>query len=302
MRVAHSSNAKTLPISSDYRDCLLSVSRNDLINFVEEISIPRHFTYNPRNNRRVADFIVSELKSFGYDPHLQGQFSNVVALNPNVKSDKMILVGAHYDSVPNCPGADDNASAVAALLACAKAISKFAPQLPICFVAFNCEEDGLIGSDDFVSNYLAKTNLKIGQVHILEMIGYATDEPNSQSLPANLPIKIPTVGNFLGIMGNQKSRGLVDNVLNLGKSYLPEFPVIGLKLYLGVENLIPDLGRSDHLPFWKKGIPALMWTDTADFRNPHYHKLTDTPETLNYSFLQKVTQLLLLQVLSFGEK
>lgn len=302
MKVLHSAAAKTVQKKSDYENCLNSISETDLKKFVEEISIPRHFKYNARNNKIIAEWISSQLTTFGYETHFQGKFSNFVALNPNAKSDSVILIGAHYDSVPNCPGADDNGSAVAALIACAKAISEFALDLPVCFVAFNCEEDGLIGSQDFVEKYLSQSNLKIKQVHILEMIGYATDKPDSQSIPTNMPIKIPSVGNFLGVMGNQNSRGLVDEILKLGKSYLPELPVLGLKLYLGVEKLVPDLGRSDHLPFWQKGIPAIMWTDTVDFRNPNYHRLTDTPETLNYLFLQKVTQLLLLQILKFNDE
>ncbi|MBX7171976.1 MAG: M28 family peptidase [Pyrinomonadaceae bacterium] len=298
MKVIPSSEAKTLKTKASLQNCLDSISEFELNEIVETISIPRHFKYNSSNNKQVADWIFAQFSSFGYETHFQGKFSNVVALNPLAKSDFVILIGAHYDSVPNCPGADDNGSAVAGLIACAKAISKFAPHLPVCFVAFNCEEDGLVGSQDFVENYLSQSNLKIKQVHILEMIGYSTDKPNSQTSPANLPIKIPSVGNFLGIMGNQSSKNLVDEVLNLGKSYLPELTVLGLKLFLGIEKLVPDLGRSDHLPFWQKGIPALMWTDTADFRNPNYHRLTDTPETLNYTFLKKVTQLLLLQALN----
>ena len=125
MKVIHSSSAKTLSINSNYQDCLLSVSRNELINIVEEISIPRHFKYNAKNNQTVAEYIFSQLSDFGYETHVQGQYSNVVAFNPNIRTDKLILVGAHYDSVPNCPGADDNGSAVASLLACAKAISEF---------------------------------------------------------------------------------------------------------------------------------------------------------------------------------
>ncbi len=301
MRIKHSSKSKSLQLNQNLQEQINSITETELIEIVEQISIPRHFTYNAKNNKQIADWIFSQLSSFGYETHFQGKYSNVVAFNRNTNSDEVILIGAHYDSVPNCPGADDNASAVASLLTCAKAVSKFAPDVPICFVAFNCEEDGLIGSDDFVATYLAETNLKIKQVHILEMIGYSTDEPDSQTLPANLPIKIPTIGNFLGIMGNKNSLGAVDDVLALGKTYLPEFPVVGLKIYLGVEKLVPDLGRSDHLPFWEKNIPALMWTDTAEFRNPNYHKLSDTPETLNYSFLRKVTQLLLLQVMKYNE-
>jgi hypothetical protein len=90
---------------------------------------------------------------------------------------------------------------------------------------------------------------------------------------------------------------LVQEVLATAKTYTPELPVYGLKLYAGVERLIPDLARSDQEPFWRVGVPALMWTDTADFRNPHYHQTTDTPDTLDYDFLRRVTQLLVAQVL-----
>ena len=298
MRVVHSSEASSSPINPTFQSHLLSLSENELIKIVEKIAIPRHFRSNAGNNKYIAGWIFSQLSSFGYETLFQGSYSNIVAFNPNTKSSSLILVGAHYDSIPNCPGADDNASAIASLIVCAKAVAEFAPNVPVCFVAFNCEEDGLIGSRDFVSSYLSESNLKINQVHILEMVGYATEKPNTQSLPPGLPIKIPTVGNFLGIMENQNSLNVVDSILALAKSYLPEFPVIGLKLSLGAEKLVPDLGRSDHLPFWEKRIPAIMWTDTSEFRNPNYHKLSDTPDTLNYSFLKKVTQLLLLQILA----
>lgn len=302
MRVIHSSTSNSVSLNIDYQKALLSVSKDELIEIVDKIAIPRHQKFNAKNNKRVADWIFSQLNSFGYQTVFQGPHANIVAFNSELKSKGMILIGAHYDSVPDCPGADDNASAVASLIVCAKIISEMAPHLPVCFVAFNREEDGLVGSRDFVNSYLRETGLRIKEVHILEMIGYATDEPNTQALPARLPIKIPTTGNFLGVMGNRDSLRLVDNVLILGKSYIPELPVVGLKLYLGAEKLVPDLGRSDHQPFWEKRIPSVMWTDTADFRNPHYHQRSDTPETLNYSFLKSVTQLLLVQVLSHKVK
>jgi hypothetical protein len=241
MKVVHSENAAPVVTNPRLRDALHSISRNELINLVEDLAIPQHFKYNTKNNRQIADHIFSGLSSFGYEVEFQGRFANVVALNPQAVSNSVVLVGAHYDSVPNCPGADDNASAVAAMMACARIVAEFAPQLPVCFVAFNCEEDGLAGSDDFVNNYLPESGLEIREAHIPEMVGFATDTPDSQSRPASLPIKIPSVGNFLGIMGNQNSRNFVDQVLSLGKSYLPELPVVGLKLYLGVEKLVPDL-------------------------------------------------------------
>lgn len=287
-----------MTVDADFQKLLNSVSSAELIKIVETISFPRYSKFNAQNNKRAAERIFSQLASFGYQTHFQGPHANVVALPPAADSSSLLLVGAHYDSVPGCPGADDNASAIAALLISAKVLAEISPAPPVCFVAFNAEEDGLVGSSDFVRSYLPDAGLTISEAHILEMVGYATDEPDTQKLPPGLPLEAPGVGNFLAVMGNSDSGNLVEDVLSAGKTYLPEFPLFGLKLFPGLENLAPDLVRSDHLPFWQKKIPALMWTDTADFRNPHYHRSSDTPGTLNYSFLKRVTQLLLLQILN----
>jgi hypothetical protein len=132
------------------------------------------------------------------------------------------------------------------------------------------------------------------------MVGYCSHSPGSQELPPGIPIKIPDVGDFLGLIGNRRSNALIDGILEQSKSYLPGFPVLGLKVYHGLEKFAPHLRRSDHAPFWKTGIPALMWTDTSEFRNPNYHQWSDTPDTLDYVFLRRVTQLLLLQALLFS--
>jgi len=149
-----------------------------------------------------------------------------------------------------------------------------------------------MGSLDFVDHYLPSTNLRIREAHVLEMVGYCDHRAGSQSLPPGLPIKAPSTGNFLGILGNRRSQKLVDLILQQAHSYLSDFPVLGLKVHLGLERYFPVLARSDHDPFWKAGVPAVMWTDTSEFRNPHYHKPSDTPDTLDYSFLCMVTQLL----------
>jgi len=91
---------------------------------------------------------------------------------------------------------------------------------------------------------------------------------------------------------------LLKPILKCSKTYVPEFPVWGLKVFFGLEKKFSDLRRSDHAPFWDQKIAALMWTDTSEFRNPHYHQPSDTPETLDYEFLQKVTQLLVARALS----
>lgn len=298
MKVCYSFNANVKETDIKILDAVASASESFLRSAVEKISIPRNFWAEPRNNKIVAKWIADEFSSYGYKTYFQGRYENVVAMPKEETTDSAILIGAHYDSVHATPGADDNASAVAAMLGCAKAISEYAPQMPICFVAFNCEEDGLIGSTDFVNSLLAESEIKISQAHILEMVGYCSEEEGSQKMPSGLPIKIPDTGNFLGILGNKDSKHLVDEVLKNAKSYLPEFSVLGLKLYFGIEKYFPDFARSDHFPFWEKRIPSLMWTDTAEFRNPNYHKKTDTPDTLNYSFLRSTTQLLLAHVLT----
>ncbi|HUR98536.1 MAG TPA: M28 family peptidase [Pyrinomonadaceae bacterium] len=296
MKVARSQNAELHSRQVNVADAFANVSTDYLSNAVYTISVPRHAVAEPGTNAKIAAWIKSELESFGYDVRFQGEYDNVVAIPPKCDG-PFLLVGAHYDSVPACPGADDNASAVAVLLMCAKAISRIDPSLPVCFVAFNREEDGFLGSADFVRNYLGDKKGVVAGCHILEMVGYSSDEKGSQKLPPGLPINLPDTGNFLGVLGNHKSVGLVDGILSAGKSYVPDFEVIGLKLFLGAERLIPNLNRSDHVPFWAAGIPATMWTDTADFRNPNYHRPTDTPDTLSYGFMAKVTKLLIASLM-----
>jgi hypothetical protein len=272
------------------------VDEGFLRSVVAEIAAPRHFRAERAENRRVADWLTRQLQLYGYRTQTQGIYGNIVATGQTPLRECKLLVGAHFDSVPHSPGADDNASAVASLLACAKIVAEVAPETPVCFVAFNCEEDGLLGSQDFVAA-MGDRLPELRQVHVLEMVGYCSHEPGSQRGAAKLPLSIPGAGDFLAILGDSNSRGLVQEVLATAKTYTPELPVYGLKLYAGVERLIPDLARSDQEPFWSVGVPALMWTDTADFRNPHYHQTTDTPDTLDYDFLRRVTQLLVAQVL-----
>ena len=134
---------------------------------------------------------------------------------------------------------------------------------------------------------------------MLEMVGYTSKEPGSQRNPVPV-IDAPTVGDFLGLVGTYRSRLLLDQVLATADCHA--VPVLGLFLpdvpLEMIGRISHHLLRSDHAPFWEKGIPALMWTDTSEFRNPHYHSDTDTPETLDYEFLAGVTRLLVHAVLS----
>lgn len=301
MRVRHSSKARLREIDADIDQAVASVSADYLREIVEAISIPRHFFAEHRNNQLVARRVAQEFESCGYDVHYQGAWSNLVAKKAETFEDGAILIGAHYDSVPSTPGADDNASGVAAMLACAKALSVF-DDLSVCFVAFNREEDGLIGSADFVENHIGKEKLRVREAHILEMVGYCNRIKGSQHAPEGLPIKISDTGDFLGVVGNRISTAMADTAMEVAKTYTPDLPVTGLKIYLGLEKRLSLLRRSDHDPFWQSNIPAVMWTDTAEFRNQNYHQPTDTPDTLDYDFLQKVARLIVACALTSCSK
>jgi Zn-dependent M28 family amino/carboxypeptidase len=291
MNVVHSRKTKAAKPSPRVMTLLDTITEAQLREWVTRISVPRHFIAEPAQNRATAHWLRGVLESLGFRAERQGKYANIVAL-PEPPFEDLILVGAHYDSVPMCPGADDNGSAVAAMLGCAAACSLWRPSLPVVFVAFNCEEDGLAGSRDFVASYLPETRFKIRCAHILEMVGYASSSAGSQRVPPGLPVKISDQGDFLGLLANRRSTALMDSVLRHAATYTPDLPVTGLKVRLGLEKYFPVLARSDHAPFWAQEIPALMWTDTSEFRNPNYHRHTDTPETLDYEFLRSVTQLL----------
>ena len=203
-------------------------------------------------------------------------------------SEARILIGAHFDSVPNTPGADDNASAVAVMLAVAKALGQ---RRDVMYVAFNSEEVNLAGSREFVKELAGEMKV-LEQVHVLEMVGYRDRRPNSQKNPLPM-IQAPTTGDFLAVVANQGR--LVDQIIEDAGSIM--VPVVGLALPPGlpvtaIQQISPHLLRSDHAPFWEKNIPAVMWTDTSEFRNPNYHQPTDTPETLDYEFTAEVAKLL----------
>jgi len=296
--VQYSANAVPAVSDGTIHRAINTISSPFLRDTVEILSIPRHFEAEADNNRLTAHWIARQLCSYGYETNLQGEYANVVALPKRHSDPPHILVAAHYDSVPGCPGADDNASAIAAMLACAKALAQHAPDCPVCFVSFNCEEDGLLGSADFVNAIARGTQPAIREALILEMIGYCDHRPGTQSLPQGLPVQVPDRGDFIGILANKDSTAMADSILQVAKTDRPDVPALSLKLYVSIEKLLPVLLRSDHTPFWKAGVPAVMWTDTSEFRNHHYHQATDTPDTLDYDFLQAVTQILTATVLT----
>ena len=155
----------------------------------------------------------------------------------------------------------------------------------------------MLGSQEFVQWLTASSQVQLECVHVLEMVGYASDAPGSQRVPPGLPVQVSDQGNFLALLANPGSYGALDSVLARASTYLPGFPVVGLSVTPRLAKIFPVLLRSDHAPFWQRRIPATMWTDTSEFRNPFYHQPGDTPQTLNYGFLRSVTQLLIASVL-----
>lgn len=295
MLLTHASDLPATKSKAQYEQWLQRIELDDLRGWVKWLSIPRNFTFQPEANRATAHWIADQLKLWGYEVTFQGRYYNVVAL-PRVIGGPLILVGAHFDSVANTPGADDNASAVAAMLAVAKCFAGHSIANHIGFVSFNCEEDGLLGSADFVEHFLIPQKIPLACAHILEMVGYASELPKSQAVPAGLPIRVPTTGNFLGVLGNRDSGRQLREILAVARTYLPKFPTIGLRIALGFEHIFPVLQRSDHAPFWHRRLPAVMWTDTSEFRNNNYHSPNDLPETLDYHFLSNVARLLAVTV------
>jgi hypothetical protein len=204
----------------------------------------------------------------------------------------LVIIGAHYDSVPGSPGADDNGSAVAALLELARKMGpvlksggRFQARLQL--AAYDLEEFGLVGS--FVhSRDLRQARTTLRGMISLEMLAYTDQRPGSQRLPAHLAHLYPNVANFIGIVGNEASRGLL-KVVTESMKRVPGLPVESLAVP-GDGTILYETRLSDHASFWDAGFPALMITDTSFFRNPHYHQPTDTPETLDYAFLARVTE------------
>ncbi len=218
---------------------------------------------------------------------LGGTYHNVIgtahpAVQPFQSAPPLILA-AHFDTVQGSPGADDNASALAVMLAVARQVRAVKLTRPIRFIGFNLEEDNLLGSSAYTT-LLRKNREAINGAIVLECVGYASHQHNSQKIPPGVPIAVPTTGNFLAVIGNERSQALTGSVANALQSHLPIVPLVvpsnGEKL--------PDTRRSDHTSFWEQGFPAVMLTDTANFRNPHYHRPTDTLDTLNLDFIVSV--------------
>jgi Zn-dependent M28 family amino/carboxypeptidase len=252
----------------------------------------RHPYWSPQGHRAVKDYIHHFFGQWGeveQDPFtIRGQIHHNLVLrlpgNSNSHNRPTLLVGAHYDAVPGSPGADDNASGVAVLLECARLWSLNPGSYPLQLVAFDMEEEGCLGSKAYATK-LKQTHCALRLMVSLEMLGYCSQDPGSQSYPSGLEYFYPNVGNFIALIGNWPT---LLTLIYL-KRYLKQANIPCEWLPAGQRGmLVPDTRRSDHAPFWDQGYPAILVTDTGNLRNPHYHRLSDQKETLNLSFLTQV--------------
>lgn len=245
--------------------------------------------------KKSADYIKSELGSYGYNVSVQsydakeGTFENIyVEKKGEKRPDKILVIGAHYDTVTGTPGADDNASGVAALLELARLLADEPLDMTLHFAAFTLEEPPFFRSSKQGSYVYAESlhqkNLDIEGMICLESIGYFTDEPGSQMFPlAFFRFMYPDTANFITFVSDFQSKGFLNRAME-GFKKGTGFPVESISAF----SIIPGIDFSDHRSFWKFGYDAFMVTDTAFYRNPNYHEAGDVPGTLDYERMTEV--------------
>lgn len=254
---------------------------------------PRHL-WRFGSLERTADFVERGLAAAGYQVerqtyHVDGKpVSNLEArLEGTGMPDESLVVGAHYDTIEGCPGANDNGTGVAAVLDLARRFAGRPQPRTLRFVAFVNEEPPYfqgprMGSHVYAMAARARGDRIAGMLS-METIGYYSDERGSQQFPAPLSTMFPDVGNFIGIVGNQHSKDFLERVRAAFAAH-SDFPVQAAALPPDV----PGVGWSDHWSFWEAGYPAVMVTDTAPFRYPWYHTPHDTVDKLSFGRLAAV--------------
>jgi hypothetical protein len=259
----------------------------------------------PYTHLASATFVADGFARLGYTPVLERlsvppnvELTNVyVDIPGNARADEVVLVTGHHDAYFTA-GADDNGSAMAVLLQAARILKDTSPQRTIRLLAFDREEEGLVGSELYAAQHAPE---KVRVVINMDCVGFASHAAGSQELPTGVQVR--DVGDFLAVITNEASVQEASKLLQLAPRMAKPVDVIGLVVpgdarYPGTRDFI----RSDHAPFWKRGTHAVFLTDTANFRNHNYHKPTDLPETLDYAFLERVAQLVVGASLAFADE
>lgn len=267
--------------------------RHDVERLASDIG-PRNIYHYPALEQ-AADFIRLSFTTSGFEPRRQQysargkSFENIEAeLRGTSAASEIFVVGAHYDSRRHSPGADDNASGVAALLALSRRFAGRPFARTVRFVAFTNEErpflrTKMMGSRVYAEECRDRNEHIVGMVS-LESLGYRSARPGSQRLSL-FGLVAPRAGDFVAFVANRESRELMEHS---ARSFA-EARMVAAERYVLPTNF-PGAWSSDHWSFWKSGYPAFMVTDTAPLLNPHYHKVSDTPETLDYEWLSGIEQ------------
>jgi peptidase M28-like protein len=278
--------------------------QQDVIELARTIGI-RNWQVHPKLEA-AADAVEKRFKDSGYAVARQtfridrAPYHNLeVEIRGASKPEEVVIVGAHYDSVVGCPGANDNGTGTAALLALADLMAKEKPARTLRFVAFTNEEPPHYRTDEMGSVVYAKRcrerKENVAAMISLETMGFYSDREGTQSYPPPLSLLYPSTGNFIAFVGNVSSRRLVRQAIGVFRENA-RFPSEGAAL----PGWLPGVGWSDHWSFWEEGYDAIMVTDTAPFRYAHYHTREDTVDKVDFARLARVVQGLVPVVRSFA--
>jgi Zn-dependent M28 family amino/carboxypeptidase len=257
------------------------------------LAAPRNL-WHYESLQRAAAYIDGEFTRAGYHPRRQvfevegRRIANIEAEQPGRRRpDRILVIGAHYDSVNDSPGANDNASGVAVMLELARLHTASPPPTTVRFVAFVNEEPPYfmttaMGSWRYAAEAAARGD-NIAAMVSLETIGYYSDEVGSQRYPFPFGVVLPSRGNFLAMVSNIRSARVLRSAAKAFRS-ATRLPLIASP----APAWIPGIAWSDHWSFWQHRYRALMLTDTAPYRYPHYHLDSDTPDKLDYESMARV--------------
>jgi Zn-dependent M28 family amino/carboxypeptidase len=291
----------------DIAELLSLVDEERLERTVRRLEGPRHPRATPQALDEAEAFIADQLSEAGLAVERQpfqlrgNTYHNVVATLPGSDPDlPWLLVGAHFDTVSNSPGADDNASGIAATLEVARLCARTEPRRTLQFVGFNLEEpQDMLGSYRVGSARFAERARGEGRVYdgalVLEMVGYTDGNSGAQQVPPLIFKRVPDTGTFLAAVGDGRSRRLLQAFEKSAERRVPDLQLVTYRTRLRGWAL-PLTRLSDNASFWDHGYPSLMVTDTAFLRNPHYHLESDRADTLDYRFMAQVVRAVLATV------
>ena len=277
-------------------DAALEASLRADVTQLADVFKERNLVNAPGSLERTATWLTERLTALGYavkdEPYQVGDRTVknlIVERVGTTHPTELIVVGAHYDSAEGTPGADDNGSGVAALLAIAEHLVKKSPSHTVRLVFFTNEEPPFFRTASMGSEVNAKAARARGDdvkaMLSLETIGYFTDEPDTQHYPWPFSIAYPSTGNFIAFVADPDSRDLARRCVRVFREKA-KVPSEGAS----IPAFVQGVDWSDHGPYWRQGYRALMVTDTAPNRNPHYHEATDVPEHVDFRRLALTTE------------